>query len=135
MTNMLDGKVILITGSSRGIDAATAKLAVGYGAKVILHGRTESEELKDLVNQLKEEYTACDVSDKKAVQKEVDRIVKKMGRIDGLINCAGIAKPKPFLETEDEDWIENFKINLLGVVHFCQVVISLICLNKNMVVL
>lgn len=120
---MLEGKVILITGSSRGIGAATAKLAVEYGAKVILHGRTESEELKNLASQLKAEYIACDVSDKREVEREVSKIFKKIGRIDGLVNSAGFANPKIFLEAEDQDWLENFKINLLGTVHFCKAVI------------
>lgn len=124
MKNMLEGKVILITGSSRGIGASCAKLAVGYGAKVILHGKTESQELKDLAKKLEAEYIVCDVADKKAVQKEVERVIKKIGKIDGLVNSAGISKPKPFLKTTDDDWQEIFNINLLGTVHFCQAVIQ-----------
>lgn len=123
MKNMLDGKTILITGSSRGIGAATARLAVGYGAKVILHGKTESRDLIDLAKQLEADYIVCDVAAKQAVLKEVVRIIKKLGKIDGLVNCAGISKPKPFLETEDGDWLEIFEVNLLGIVHFCQAVI------------
>lgn len=123
MKNMLDGKVILITGSSRGIGVATARLAVSYGAKVILHGRSESAELKNLSKELNTEYIACDVTDKKAVLKEVDKIIKKVGKIDGLINCAGSVNPKYFLETEDEDWLGDYKINVLGTVHFCQAII------------
>lgn len=123
MKNMLDGKNILITGSSRGIGASCAKLAAEYGAKVILHGRSESKDLKDLANKLKADYIVCDVINKKAVQKEVVRIIKKLGKIDGLINNAGISKPMPFLETEDSDWQEIFNVNLLGTVHFCQAVI------------
>lgn len=123
MKNMLEGKVILITGSSRGIGAATARLAVGYGAKVILHGKIESAELKNLAKNLKADYIVCDMVDKQAVLKEVEKIIKKIGRIDGLINCAGISKPKPFMETEDGDWLEILQVNLLGVVHFCQAVI------------
>lgn len=123
MKKMLEGKTILITGSSRGIGAATARLAVGYGAKVILHGRSESEELKDLANKLEADYIVCDVVNSQAVLKEAARMIKKLGKIDGLVNSAGISKPKPFLETEDSDWQEIFNVNLLGTVHFCQAVI------------
>ena len=52
----LEGKNILITGSSRGIGAATAKLAKEYGANVILHGKTESEKLKQLSKELNCKY-------------------------------------------------------------------------------
>lgn len=128
--NMLEGKIILITGSSRGIGAATAKLAVGYGAKVILHGRSKSKELTDLADQLGADYIVCDVEDKKAVQKEVERMIKKLGKIDGLVNSAGISKPKPFLETADSDWLEIFNVNLLGTVHFCQAVIPYMLKRK-----
>ena len=49
---MLENKTVLITGSSRGIGAATARLAKKYGAKVILHGRTDSNDLKSLAKEL-----------------------------------------------------------------------------------
>lgn len=130
MKNMLEGKTILITGSSRGIGASCAKLAVGYGAKVILHGKTESQDLIDLSKQLGVDYIVCDVTDKKAVLKEVERMIKKLGKIDGLVNVAGISKPKPFLETEDGDWQEIFNINLLGTVHFCRAVIPYMLKRK-----
>lgn len=80
MKSMFDGKTILITGSSRGIGASCAKLAVGYGAKVILHGRTGSQKLKDLAKQLEAEYIICDVTNKQAVLKEVARMIKKLGK-------------------------------------------------------
>src|SRR3989344_475780 len=56
---MLKGKTILITGSSSGIGAATAKLAKEYGATVILHGKTESDSLKSLAKELDAEYIFC----------------------------------------------------------------------------
>lgn len=131
MKNMLQDKIILITGSSRGIGSATAKLAIGYGAKVILHGKTESVELKDLVKKLKTEYIVCDIADKKAVQKEVERIVKKLGMIDGLINCAGMVNPKPFLETDDRNWLDAYSSNVLGTIHFCQVILPMMAKRKQ----
>ena len=68
---MLKGKTILITGSSSGIGAATAKLAKEYGATVILHGKTESDALKALAKELAAEYIFCDVADKTALDSEV----------------------------------------------------------------
>lgn len=120
---MLEGKTVLITGSSRGIGEATAKLAKEYGAKVILHGKSDSKQLKTLVKQLDADYIVCDVADKGAVEKEVTRIINKVAKIDALVNCAGAAVSKTFMETGDNIWLEMFRVNLLGTVHFCQAVI------------
>ena len=120
---MLKDKIILITGSSSGIGAATARLAKEYRATPILHGKTDSEELKKLASELNCEYIFCDVADKDAVEKAVKNILSKVKRIDILVNSAGIAPRATFLETTDESWLEIFKINVLGTAHFCQVVI------------
>ena len=110
---MLKDKIILITGSSSGIGAATARLAKEYGATVILHGRTESENLKKLAQELNCNYIFCDVADKVAVDAEVQRILKKVKRIDCLVNCAGIAPRPSFMESTDEVWVDVYKINVL----------------------
>lgn len=127
---MLKDKIILITGSSSGIGAATAKLAKEYGAKVILHGKTESEELKTLAKELSCEYVFCDVVDKTSVESEIARILEKVKRIDALVNCAGITIRQKFLESTDEAWLEIFKVNVLGTTHFCQAVIPQMQKNK-----
>jgi 3-oxoacyl-[acyl-carrier protein] reductase len=127
---MLKDKIILITGSASGIGLATAKLANGYGAKVILHGKSESEELKALAKELNCEYIFCDVADKTAVLSEVQRIIKKVGKIDILVNCAGISINQNFLESTDDVWINIFKTNVLGTTHFCQAVIPQMQKNK-----
>lgn len=119
----LKDKIILITGSSSGIGMATAKLAKKYGAIPILHGRTEKEELKNLAKELNCEYIFCDVGDQKAVQSEVQRILEKVGKINILVNSAGISPIQEFLDSTDEFWIDMFKTNVLGTTHFCQAVI------------
>lgn len=116
-------KVVLITGSSRGMGAAAARLAVERGAKVILHGKTETDELKSLAKSLNMEYITCNVADKKAVREAVDKVLKKVGRVDALINSAGFVKVVPFIETDDEHWIESYRVNVLGTVHFIQAVL------------
>lgn len=127
---MLKGKIILITGSSSGIGAATARLAKEYGATVILHGKTESEELKGLAKKLNCEYIFCDVANKRAVDSEVQRILKKVKRVDVLVNSAGISKGQNFLEGTDELWLEIFQVNVLGTKHFCQEIIPYMQKNK-----
>lgn len=127
---MLKDKIILITGSSSGIGLATAKLAKEYGAMVILHGKSESEELKNLAKELNCEYICCDVADQAAVLSEVNRIIEKVKRIDILVNSAGIAPSQEFLESTDEEWLSVFKVNVLGTTHFCQAVIPQMQKNK-----
>jgi len=117
---MLKDKVILITGSSRGIGAATARLAKHYGAEVILHGKTESEPLKKLAHELGARYIFCDVTAELEVKKEID----KFERIDVLINNAGINPSKTFVQLTAEDWKNIFDVNLMGTVNFSKAVIQ-----------
>lgn len=119
----LKDKVVLITGASRGgMGAAAARIASTQGAKVVLHGHTETDELKALAAELESDYVLCDVVDKAAVESVVAEVIEKTGRIDVLINCAGMAASAPFLESSDEHWIDVFKVNVLGTVHFIQAV-------------
>lgn len=122
--NVLNGKIILIAGSARGIGAATARLAHERGAIVVLHGKTETEPLQKLSKELGGVHTiACDATDKTAVEKSVSGVLEKLGKIDVLVNSAGGVNPQPFLESDDENWLDILKLNLLGTVHFCQAVI------------
>lgn len=116
---LLEGKTILITGSSRGIGAATARLAKTYGAEVILHGKTESEHLKRLSKELATKYIFCDVAN----ESEVKKAVNSLNQIDILINSAGINLSKPFLEQTIGSWKATFNVNVLGVVNFSKAVI------------
>jgi 3-oxoacyl-[acyl-carrier protein] reductase len=121
--NMLEGKTILITGSSRGIGAATAKLAKGYGANVIVHGRTESADLDKIAKELGVEKVVFDISDPKATHKALNTLLEKGIKIDGLANVAGIVIRGDVLGMTDEEWINVFKTNVLGTMHTCQILI------------
>lgn len=123
MSDIFDGKVVLISGSARGIGAATARLAHSRGATVILHGRTVSQHLKKFAEELEADYIVCDAGNKDAVQQAVKEAIAKAGKIDVLVNSAGIATSESFLEASDEHWLEIYRINVLGVVNFCQAVI------------
>lgn len=125
MKGLLENKTILITGSSRGIGAATAKLAKQYGARVIVHGQKDSEQLKKFADSLGSSYIHCDVTDEKKVDLAVKEMVSKEKKIDILVNCAGITNTKFFLETTTEEWLEMFKVNVLGTANFCKAIIPL----------
>jgi NAD(P)-dependent dehydrogenase (short-subunit alcohol dehydrogenase family) len=119
-------KTILITGSSRGIGKAIAKLAHETGYTVIVHGKTESEELQktgsELTGSIKVHF---DVADKSATHKAIDEVMKQVGSIDVLVNNAGIGYTgfKDVAEIDDDNALEEYKVNVLGMLHCVQAVL------------
>ena len=123
---MFKGKTILITGSSHpnGIGFATAKLVKEYGGIPILHGKEESEGLKENAKELGVEYVFFDVGNQEEVSESINQLEEKGLKIDGLAHCAGAVNPKPFLETKEDNWLFSYKTNVLGTVFVCQSLIS-----------
>lgn len=115
----LRGKNILITGSSRGIGAATARLAKKYGANVILHGKTDSDNLRKIADELQSPYMFCDV----AKDDEVRSAVGGLERVDVLVNNAAIQISKPFTDFTQEDWARIMAVNVGGVANVSNAVI------------
>lgn len=118
MEKLLQDKLVLITGSSRGIGAATAKLAHKYGARVIIHGKSETEELRMMANNLNGQYFNCDVSDQEETSAKLFEILASCGTPDILINCVGILGHR--LSFAKNDWATTFATNLFGIVQICQ---------------
>ncbi len=115
-------KTILITGSSRGIGKAIAKLAAERGYKVIVHGRTDSEELNQAHKETQGSVkTIFDISDKQATQ----GAVAKLGHIDVLVNNAGIGQGgiKDVADVDDENALAEYRVNVLGTLHAIQAVV------------
>lgn len=131
---MLKGKTVFITGSSRGMGYAAAKLAKGYGAKVVLHGATESAELKAVASELSSPYLFFDVSDQAAVNENISLLIKEHGPIHGLINSAGIVKPKPLDELDRDNWAEQIAVNLRGTAQVCQALAPHLTKTKGSIV-
>lgn len=120
MIMKLKNKVALITGSSRGIGRATALLFAKEGAKIIVNYLKSKKEAADVVNKIKKIGSdsiviRCDVSDEKEVNEMVNESIKRFGRIDILINNAGIVVPKSLSELTYYDWEKTLRINLIGV--------------------
>ena len=113
----LDGKVALVTGASSGLGAHFAKVLAAEGATVALAAR-RTERLVELARALdgKAKVFDLDVTDAASVAATVDDTVKAFGRIDILINNAGVGVPSPFLDTTDEHWDRQLAVNLDGVI-------------------
>ena len=110
-------KVALVTGAARGIGLAIAKRFLDEGFRVALLD-IDGESLRGAVAALADaERTLalhCDVSDAKGVAVAIDAISRRFGRLDALVNNAGIAVFAPIMETSDADWSRIMEVNLTG---------------------
>ncbi len=110
-------KVALVTGAARGIGLATATRFLADGWRVALLD-IEGELLRGAVARLaRPEETLelhCDVSDSTAVNAAVAQVATRFGRLDALVNNAGIAVFAPILETSEADWSRILSVNLTG---------------------
>ena len=111
--NEHQGRVAVITGGSGGIGGALARRLCDDGA--VVHVLDMKEPAQSGVN-----YQRVDVRDEIAVDAAFDAIGNSTGRIDYLVCCAGIYRPKPFLELSLEDWRQTFQINLTGYFLCCR---------------
>src|SRR5215471_7795493 len=110
-------KVALVTGAARGIGLATAKRFLADGWRVALldiERELLARAVADLARPDETLALPCDVSDAKAVASAMDALTKRFGRLDALINNAGVAVFAPLLETSDADWTRILSVNLTG---------------------
>lgn len=115
----LEGKHAIVTGGSRGIGAAIAAELVGKGAKVTILGRS-AESLEVMAASLRGEagvtvaVEECDVADERSVRAAFAHAIGTLGPAYILVNNAGIAKSKKFVETTRKIWDEILSVNLTG---------------------
>ena len=114
---LLRGKVILITGASRGIGAAASRLFAREGAAVVLASRS-TEALERLAAEIRDadgvaDLVTTDLADRNSVRAAVDRVAELHGRLDGAFNngAAGQQQPGPLDTTSDDDLEEQFAVN------------------------
>jgi len=121
----LAGKVAVVVGGSSGIGRMLALGLAGGGADVISSARR-----MDLVNTLADEIeklgrrslrVTCDVADRGSLEKLLGECVAAYGKVDILVNAAGITKRAPTLDYPEEDWKRIMETNLTGTLRTCQV--------------
>lgn len=115
----MDGKVVAITGASRGIGAAAARVFADEGARVALLARS-GDEIADLAGEIGPAALAvpCDVSRYWEMETAIKATVDAFGRLDILIGNAGIVQPIGHMDGLDPDaWGQTIDINLKGVFH------------------
>lgn len=110
----LDGKVAAITGGARGIGRRTAELFLSVGAKVVVMDR-DAGEANAAAKTIGAEAITVDVSEEAAVEAAFGEIARRHGRLDVLVNNAGMAIRKPTIELPLDDWQKVVDVNMTGV--------------------
>jgi len=126
----LGGKVVLVTGGSDGLGAAVARRLVREGARVALCARG-AERLESTAAALRDaggEVLAqvADVSRPEEVDRFVEAVVARWGRVDALVNNAGTAAARPFAEVNDAAWEADLQLKLFAAVRTCRRVLPLL---------
>ena len=115
----LKNKLAIITGASRGIGKATALLFAKEGAIVVINYAQSEKDARHVLDEIKKLGSdgmifKCDVSKEDEVKLMIEQTVEKYGKIDILINNAGIVIDTPFLERTVEQWKRTLEVNLIG---------------------
>lgn len=131
----LNDKVMLITGSGKGIGRGIAIAAAQMGAKVLLNSRTPAD-LEEVASEIhanggEAEPVAFDVSKMDDIARGAQAAIEVWGRIDVLVNNAGTNRPKPALELSEEDWDAIYDVNLKGLFFLTQTLVKPMIARKN----
>jgi NADP-dependent 3-hydroxy acid dehydrogenase YdfG len=119
MSQNIDGKVVVITGASSGLGEATARRLVAEGAKLVI-GARRLDRLQALAAELRLPSGAVvqtDVTKREEVKRLVDRAVDTYGRIDVILNNAGLMPHSPLERGKVDDWDRTIDVNLKGVLY------------------
>jgi NADP-dependent 3-hydroxy acid dehydrogenase YdfG len=119
MREGIEGKIIVITGASSGLGAAAARHLAKHGAKLVL-GARRLERLEAFANEVSVGAAAAvrtDVTDPAQVKRLVDRAVQSHGRVDVIINNAGLMPHSPLERLKLDDWNRTIDVNIKGVLY------------------
>jgi 7-alpha-hydroxysteroid dehydrogenase len=123
----LNGRVAVVTGAGRGIGAASARVLAEAGADVVLAARTQ-EQLDAVAEEVgaferRAVVVPCDVSEDGALEALVDRAVAELGGVDIVVNNAGGAMPRPFLDTRAKHLEDAFHFNVTTALTLSQLAV------------
>lgn len=116
---MLEGKIAVVTGGSRGIGREIALTLAGYGATVVVNYNGSKEKAQEVVDAIKSQgkeaiAIKASVSDNKEVESMIKEVMDQFGRIDILVNNAGITKDNLMMKMTEEDFDAVIDTNLKG---------------------
>jgi NAD(P)-dependent dehydrogenase (short-subunit alcohol dehydrogenase family) len=121
----LEGKIAVVTGGTSGIGRAMAIGLAEAGADVIATGRRQ-QQVEEAATEIeargrKSLRQAADVGDRASLEKLLAATLEKFGKVDILVNCAGIIKRTPTLDLGEEEWSNILNTNLTGTLRACQI--------------
>lgn len=124
----LADRVVLVTGASRGIGAAVAVKAASEGATVAVHYHRAADRAARTLDEVRDAGSdgatfAADVADGAAAEALVAAVIARFGRIDGLVNNAGLTQVGPFLDIEPATWEAVIRTDLTAAFHTCRAVL------------
>ena len=119
MSNSVEGRVVIVTGSGRGIGRSIAEGLAQAGARVVI-ADIAADTAESTAAEIREAGAqaiglAVDVTDRASTRALIARTVAEHGRLDAMFNNAGIAQVKPFNDITEEDWHRVMDVNALGV--------------------
>ncbi len=112
--SLLEGKVAVISGSTRGIGRAMAETFAAQGARVVVNGRRDEDAASASARIPGSVAIGGDMSDQDAIDALVQRAVDELGTIDILVNNAAISRRSAITRVTDEEWNEVIRVNLTG---------------------
>ena len=122
---LLENKIALITGASRGIGKRTAQLFAENGATVIFTDLQENDASRELLAELQQHspkscFIASNAADFDQTVAVAEQVQKEFGRLDALVNNAGITRDNLLLRMQPKDWDLVLEVNLRSVFNFCK---------------
>lgn len=128
MGEALAGRVVLVTGSGRGIGAEVAVKAAGEGALVAVHYHHSADGAQQTLERARSlgaqaESFDADLGDGRQAAELVGRVIDRFGRVDALVNNAGRTQVGPFLDIEPAEWDEIIRTDLTAAFHTCRAVL------------
>ena len=131
---LLEGKAAIITGSSRGIGRAIAEAFAENGAGLVIHGTSE-ESLRPLAEELGCSFVAGDIGELSTSQRLTEECIRSFGKVDVLVNNAGINTRTKFLDLTPEEWDKVLRVNLTGAFYACKCVLPYMLAQKSGVII
>jgi 3-oxoacyl-[acyl-carrier protein] reductase len=128
MGDALVGRVVLVTGSSRGIGAEVVVKAAAEGATVAVHYHRSADAAMQTLARVRGEGAegeafAADIADGRQAEALVERVLGRFGQVDALVNNAGLTQVGPFLEIDPDDWEAVIRTDLTAAFHTCRAVL------------
>jgi NAD(P)-dependent dehydrogenase (short-subunit alcohol dehydrogenase family) len=112
-------RVAIVTGGASGIGLAVARRLSLSGVRAVIVDR-DGDAAAAVAAESDLIAATADVTDPASVERVVEEAVSEHGRLDIVVNCAGIVRPEPSVQVSDEDWAQMFDIHVAGTMRFCR---------------